>query len=291
MHWVEALRCPLSEDLSGFLGLLRRLQVPCRVYEAVGEQVLLVPESLVDSVRELYQRQPQGGDSVDWPSLRAAKVPLSRQVWAHWQQTPVTLSFVLLVVLVGLLTHLGDDLSQVRWLSFLDFRIQGNSAYFATLGQMLAEGQWWRLISPILLHFGILHLAMNGLWFWELGRRIEEVQGPWVLLVLVLMLGMLSNLAQYALGGPGIFGGLSGVLYGLLGYCTLYQRQVSVAAYRLPPGVAGLMLVWLLVCLSGLVDFLSMGALAIANAAHVSGLLVGALSGFLAGRYARRSVR
>ena len=44
----EALRLPLSEDLSGFIALLRRLRVPCRVSEEGDQQVLRVPSEVVE---------------------------------------------------------------------------------------------------------------------------------------------------------------------------------------------------------------------------------------------------
>src|SRR5690606_12726577 len=122
-----------------------------------------------------------------------------------------------------------------------------------------AEGQWWRLVSPMLLHFGILHLAMNGLWYWELGRRIELRQGPWRLLLLTLLFSLVSNLAQHFVGGPSLFGGLSGVLYGLLGHVWLYQWLAPNPLFSLPRGVLAMMLIWLLVCLSGVVSQLGFG--------------------------------
>ena len=64
MAVVEAFRLPLSEDLSGFIALLRRLRVPCRVSEEAGEQVLRVPAETVEQVRQLYQRYPQGDGMV-----------------------------------------------------------------------------------------------------------------------------------------------------------------------------------------------------------------------------------
>jgi len=137
------------------------------------------------------------------------------------------------------------------------------------------------------VHFGILHLAMNGMWFWELGRRSKPVSAPGCLLVLTVLFGLVSNFAQYLFGGPGIFGGLSGVLYGLLGHCWLFQRFAPNAVYRLPPGVVGLMLVWLVICLSGVIDVLSFGTLAIANAAHVGGLVAGCATGAVGGLLAR----
>lgn len=137
----------------------------------------------------------------------------------------------------------------------------------------------------MLIHFGILHLAMNGMWYWELGRRIESRQGSINLLGLTLLFSLASNYAQYTFGGPGLFGGLSGVLYGLLGHCWIYQLLAPNPAYRLPRGVLVMMLVWLVLCLSGLVSMIGFGE--IANAAHVSGLVVGCITGLLGGLYSR----
>jgi GlpG protein len=138
----------------------------------------------------------------------------------------------------------------------------------------------------MLIHFGILHLAMNALWYWELGRRIEAHQGSWMLLGLTLLFALISNIAQYSFGGPSLFGGLSGVLYGLLGHCWLYQRLAPNANYRLPPGVLVMMLAWLLICMTGIFELLQFGA--IANAAHVGGLLAGCATGLLGGALARQ---
>lgn len=101
------------------------------------------------------------------------------------------------------------------------------------------------------------------------------------------MFGLASNFAQYWWAGPSLFGGLSGVLYGLLGHCWIYQRLAPNPAYRLPPGVLVMMLAWLLICMTGIFELLQFGA--IANAAHVGGLLTGCLTGLLGGMLARRS--
>ncbi|QLF92265.1 rhomboid family intramembrane serine protease [Pseudomonas sp. ABC1] len=282
---LEALRLPLSEDLNGFVMLLQRLGVPYRVSEEAGEQVLRVPESQLEPVRELYRRYPQGNGAPEM-SRPDARGGFGTALLQH----PLTSLVLLVTLVVAGLTQLGDNLGAVRWFNFTDFRIEGDYAYFASLGQTLSSGEWWRLLMPIFVHFGVLHLTMNGLWFWELGRRIEARQGAILLLALTLMFGLASNLAQYVFGGASIFGGLSGVLYGLLGHCWLYQKLAPNEYYRLPRGVLVLMLVWLLVCLSGLIDVLSFGAMSIANAAHVSGLLMGCLTGLLGGWLARRRI-
>lgn len=285
MAVVEAFRLPLSEDLSGFIALLRRLRVPCRVSEEAGEQVLRVPAETVEQVRQLYQRYPQGDGMV------VAEQPARRGggFFASLRRSPLTAAVLLLTFIVAAITLLGGNFETIRWFSFTDFRIDGDYAYFATLEQTLSEGQWWRLITPIFVHFGLLHLAMNSMWYWELGRRIEQRQGASMLLGLTLLFGVISNLSQYAFGGPGIFGGLSGVLFGLLGHCWLFQKVSPNEAYRLPPGVVVLMLVWLVICLTGVVDVVSFGTLAIANAAHVGGLVAGCITGIVGGMLARRA--
>lgn len=286
MRAIAALRRPLAEDLGAFVRLLQRLGVPHRVSEESGEQVLWVPdEALALRVRELYAEYP-AGIAAELPPAGAPRAAAAGRILARLRSLPVTALVLLATFAVALASWFGDNLQLVSWLTFTDFRIEGNSAYFLPLAQSLAEGQWWRLFSPMLVHFGVLHLAMNSLWFWELGRRIEWRQGSLMLLALTLLFSLVSNFAQYLFGGPAIFGGLSGVLYGLLGHCWLFQRLAPNPWYRLPPGVIGLMLVWLLVCLSGLIDALGLGQ--IANAAHVGGLLSGCVTGVLGGLLARR---
>jgi len=72
----------------------------------------------------------------------------------------------------------------------------------------------------------------------------------------------------------------------LLGHCWIYQRLAPNPAYRLPPGVLVMMLAWLLICMTGIFELLHFAA--IANAAHVGGLLAGCLTGLLGGALARR---
>ncbi|MGY2400779.1 rhomboid family intramembrane serine protease [Pseudomonas sp. SDO5271_S396] len=285
MSAVAVLRLPLSVDLGGFVQLLQRMQVPHRVSEESGEQVLWVPENLSDDVRVLYQRFPAGDpeQQLDIPEQAPVTRPGFVQQLRHG---PVTALVLLASILVGALTLLGENLQTMAWLTFLPFRVMGEYIQFTSLADSLASGQWWRLVTPMLIHFGILHLAMNGMWYWELGRRIEVRQGSINLLGLTLLFSLVSNYAQYAYGGPSLFGGLSGVLYGLLGHCWIFQLLSPNPAYRLPRGVLAMMLIWLVLCMSGLISMIGFGE--IANAAHLSGLLIGCLTGLLGGLYNRR---
>lgn len=293
MNVVAVLRLPLQQDLSGFVGMLQRLQLPHRVSLEGEEQVLWAPDALAADVRELYQRFPDGNADVQLAQDPVgaglpANAPAPPSLVAQARACKVTASILVLCLVVAGITGLGDNLSTIRWFTFLDFDVQGDYLYFTSLAQGLGEGQWWRLVSPMLLHFGVLHLVMNGLWYWELGKRIELRQGPGTLLGLTLLFSLVSNLAQHYSSGPSLFGGLSGVLYGLLGHVWLYQWLAPNRYFSLPRSVIAMMLIWLVVCLSGVVDQLGFGQ--IANAAHVGGLLIGCLTGLLGGWLARRKL-
>lgn len=143
--------------------------------------------------------------------------------------------------------------------------------------------QPWRLFTPMLLHFSILHILFNMLWWCDLGRVIERFQSSWQLLGITLLVGAIANIAQFLDSGPA-FGGLSGVVYGLLGYLWLYGKVNPGAGYQIRREIVVLMLVWLVVCYVGL------GGI-VANAAHLAGLVSGAVLGILAGLWRRYLVR
>jgi GlpG protein len=290
MKWSSALRVPLESNLAPFLQILTQQGLGHRVTEESGEQVLWVRGvAEAEQVRAIYLQFQSGQLHLDSPVQLAAQPIRGYQAPSFVQQlrrSPLTASVLLACLVVALITHLGDNLDTVRWFTFNDFRIQGDYAYFMTLESGLEQGQWWRLVSPMLLHFGFLHLAMNMMWYWELGRRIEYQQGWLFLLALTLVSALVSNVSQFMLSDASLFGGLSGVLYAVLGHCWIYQRIHPQASYALPSGVVAMMLIWLLLCLFGVITALGFGQ--IANAAHVSGLLIGCLSGGIFAIVARR---
>ena len=135
----------------------------------------------------------------------------------------------------------------------------------------IKQGQLWRLITPIFLHFGILHIIFNMLWLYSLGTQIERRGGRRQLALLVLAIAVVSNIGQYVIAGPA-FGGFSGVVYGMLGYVWIMAQFQPASGYVMDRFTIGFMLVWLLIGMSGM--FAGM-----ANAAHLFGLLSGVLWG------------
>ena len=145
----------------------------------------------------------------------------------------------------------------------------------------IGEGELWRLITPIFVHFGLMHFVFNGLWLALLGGRIETLLGPVHLLLLVLVSAVISNMGQFVWTGSVAFGGMSGVIYALLGYIWIRNLLAPHPILALPKELIGFMLFWLLFCMTGVLDFLL--GVGIANAAHFSGLIVGMLLGLIFG--------
>jgi membrane associated rhomboid family serine protease len=81
----------------------------------------------------------------------------------------------------------------------------------------LADGEWWRLLSPVLVHGSLLHLAFNMYFLYLVGPLVEQVYGSARFLVLYLLTAATASLASYLLGGPGVSVGASGALFGLCG--------------------------------------------------------------------------
>lgn len=271
----RALQCPLEEDLSSFTRYLRSQGVVHRITEEDNRQVVwTVDEAGAQLARQCYaEGVPEATQTPDPQRPRQAAGAAGGA--AMFRRIPLTLGILLLTAVVALVTGMG---SQPEAIVLFTIVPPENAEFMAS--QIDLE-QWWRLITPIFLHFGLMHLAFNALWYWELGRRIEMRSGSLWLLGLTLLFGLVSNSVQWLYSGHPFFGGLSGVLYGLLGYCWIYQMLAPNVHFDLPRGVVVLMLVWLVLCLSGLVTLLGFGA--IANAAHVSGLLVGCAAGLVAG--------
>lgn len=286
MNPVEVLRLPVGVNLAGFVQLLQRMQVPHRVSEESGEQVLWVPgEQLAADVRGLYQQYPDG-DPEQRLQLPEQVQPTRAGFMAQLGASPMTASLMVVTLVIAAVTLLGTSDATMHWLTFQDYYVLGDSRYISADTPIVDISQIWRLLTPIFVHFTILHLAMNGMWIWELGRRIESQQGKWLFLALIVLFGLFSNAAQFWWAGPSLFGGLSGVLYGLLGHCWIYQLLAPNRAYHLPKGVVVVMLIWLVICMSGITEVAGIGA--IANGAHVGGLVMGCLTGLLGGALARR---
>ena len=149
----------------------------------------------------------------------------------------------------------------------------------------LINNEWWRLITPTFVHFSMTHLVFNCLWIYILGQRIEKLDGLSVFLFIFILTGILSNAGQFFWTQQYLFGGLSGAVYGLLGYCFIIELDGRHGRYGLPEALYLFMFIWLLVGFTGVLNFFGFGN--VANTAH----LVGMIAGFIIGLITKYSLK
>ena len=239
----EALRAPLSQDLRSLSRFLSEQGYRHHISELQGEQVLWVESfEVAEQVRHHYHQFLSG----DLPSSSPA-TPSARRITRNRIFVPVTLSLILLSIAGAAIAAWSLDANSL--LSYYSIEPVQQGYLLSAM-----PGEYWRLFTPVFLHYGLLHITFNALWVWELGRRIEFQHGGISLLILTLALGVGSNLAQVWYTPGQLFGGMSGVIYGYLGYIVVWQRVVPVPAFELPKGIVIFMLAWLLICMAGFTE-------------------------------------
>jgi membrane associated rhomboid family serine protease len=148
-----------------------------------------------------------------------------------------------------------------------------NSNYTATLfsemalwPMLAAGGQWWRLITSGFLHLGLVHLAMNMIALWVIGRDLELLLGR-LRFALVYLLSLLGGSAAVFLFGEPLqpVAGASGAVYGLMG-------GIAIAALRLKVSLRPVLTV---IALNLVVSVLIPG---ISLLGHLGGLVLGVAS-------------
>mgnify|MGYP005725106915 CR=1 FL=1 len=274
-----------STDLTLVTQALWRHKVPHRVRFVTGEQQLWLQDLQHYNLAQTLMQQVEQGSSTDekagsvsagllTSSVMTDEALSTNGIKAWFKSTPITVMVLIITLLVALFSQLGSQLEVVAWFSFFPL-VLDTQAYLVT-GFDHLRLQPWRLISPMLLHFGWLHLVFNVLWWLDLGRRIER-QSKFLLVALLLVTSLAANVAQ-AWQVASLFGGLSGVIYGLLGYIWVMDRYNPVR-YHLPQNILIFMLLWLLLGISGLFPALGFGDMA--NMAHLGGLVAGVALGFM----------
>jgi GlpG protein len=186
---------------------------------------------------------------------------------------PLTFVLIVISVVVAIYSKAGDAQEPIMRLFIADFTVQGNILKWHPGLTEIRHGEVWRLLTPIFIHFGLLHILFNMLWLRDLGSMIEGRQSTWRLALLVIVIGPCSNLAQYYFGGPD-FGGMSGVVYGLLGYIWVRGKFDPGSGLYVNSYTVTMMIVWFFLCFTPLMP-------PIANAAHTAGLVMGVGWGYL----------
>jgi GlpG protein len=212
---------------------------------------------------------------------KRARVIDARAAFYH-RPIPYGILTVILIgisVIVFLLTKAGDDLRSAYPLFITTYLTNDRIVLWQSLPEVF-HGQIWRLFTPMFVHFGLMHIFFNMWWLRDLGNIIEARRGKVQFLALVFVIAGISNVAQYVVGGP-MFGGMSGVVYGLLCYMWMQGKFNPASDLSLNPQIVTFMIIWFFLCLFGIIPH-------VANTAHAAGAVVGAAWGYLGARWATR---
>jgi GlpG protein len=211
------------------------------------------------------------------------KVYDRHRLFSRWRFrfTSVTGILMIISITVTFVSALGTNDSVKAPLLITEYETDGMYITWHKNLPEIRQGQVWRLVTPIFLHLSLLHILFNMMWLKELGHMLEAKQGPPFLIVMVLILGVLSNLGQFLVSGPN-FGGMSGVIYGMLGYIWLRSRFNPSCGLFVSKHNVILMIGWFFLCLSGVIGH-------VANTAHGVGLVAGMIWGFASAKMRSRS--
>jgi len=101
--------------------------------------------------------------------------------------------------------------------SFFAPTVQSVLDWGANFGPKTMNGQWWRLVTSMFLHYGILHLAFNMWVLWDLGRLVERLVGNVGFVVLYFVSGIAGSIASLAWNPVVVSAGASGAVFGVAG--------------------------------------------------------------------------
>jgi membrane associated rhomboid family serine protease len=144
----------------------------------------------------------------------------------------------------------------------------------------IAQGEWWRLITPMFLHSPgfLLHIAMNSIILLSFGSQVERAFGTVRFVAIYLITGFVASATSYAFSACNILGvGASGAIAGTIGVLLVYlykrRRSQFVRAYM--NQLIGL------IVLNAVIGLMLQG---IDNYAHGGGLAAGIAAGLLVDR-------
>ena len=196
-----------------------------------------------------------------------------RRTANDWYRSPMTIATLVIAALVALVTGLGEYYETLSWFTISEFAVVGNHIQFLPLDKVLAEGEYWRLLTPAFIHFGAAHLIFNALWIWEVGRKLEQQIGSLMWLVFALFVCIASNVAQYVINGYPLFGGLSGLVYGLVACAWLLPYCIRAWPPIISKPLMVFFVLWLVAGYTPIFSAIGLGNMA--NEAHLIGLVAG----------------
>ena len=187
---------------------------------------------------------------------------------AVWTRRPTfTYVFFGLNLVVFILMALAGGSTDERTL--FAFGVKVNSA--------IAQGQWWRFVTPIFIHIGMLHLLFNSYALWIVGPQVEKLYGGSRFVILYVLTGVAGVAGSYFYHPDNVSAGASGAIFGLFGVLLTFgirYRNVVPPHFKRAVGTGVLPIIVINL-------FIGFTIPQIDNSAHIAGLLAGAALAWL----------
>lgn len=269
---IKAASLATEINLLRFSQFLQSQGILHRINEESGQQIIWVQEpSQAIFIREALDTW-RFDDPVPGDRKLATQILLSTgrgimKLGEAFMRAPVSLLLITACLIVAIVSELG---TQPQRVSFLFYPALDHSGLTALLISINEITELLRSFAPMLLHFGELHLVFNMLWLWYFGRQLESTHPRWLYIALILICSFAGNTAQYLFTGYNNFGGMSGVVYGLVGYVWLIHIFMPKSGLLINSKM-------FLVFVVALVAMEILASSWIASAAHIGGLIAGLL--------------
>jgi rhomboid protease GluP len=187
------------------------------------------------------------------------------RVWVTHTLIGLCAAVYLAMVATGVNFYSPEVADLVRW---------GGNAGVLTFG----EGQYWRLMTCVFLHVGIIHIGMNLFVLWSIGRFMERLMGNFRFLTLYLLAGLAGSFASALINPRVVSAGASGAIFGLygvlLGFLLHHRRTIPAQVLASLRKSGGTFVIYNLI--------FSFALKGIDISAHIGGLVAGFLLGLVA---------
>ena len=199
------------------------------------------------------------------------------------KRAPLTMTIIYICMFVFFTTQFGSNMRSISMESFAfcnPHRVNEAAWQDSADGMMdIRRGEFWRLVTPSFLHFGLAHIGLNLFFLFQLGRLFEVRNNTARMALILLLCAIAGNIGQYLCDGWPLFGGLSGAVSGLLAYISVRMVTKPNEGPKIAP--LAVLMILLSIGLAGSVDQLANDTIGndikIANWAQLFGVVTGAI--------------
>ncbi|MEX0624483.1 rhomboid family intramembrane serine protease [Saccharospirillum sp.] len=190
----------------------------------------------------------------------------------YWLTPAIIYINTALFILVALYTQ------SIMWFPARELVVLGGN-----FGPLTVDGQWWRLLTSVFLHGGLLHLIFNALVLANIGIFLEPLLGRVSFAIVYLVTGLLASLTSLMFNYGVVSVGASGAIFGMYGFflalltTKLFKREFRTTFLKNTLGFVALNIA---IGFFGPID----------NAAHLGGLISGFILGYVWLPFVRRRV-